>query len=210
MSSPIDPTVFRKYMAATFPCVRLDSYPIGFGDVYLRFELGGDHPSGSDERITQAMERSVSLFQECNGVDDDMVLIIKDWGVSGEEALLSEPSGYLYSLIRGFHKKEAFVEIIDGDEYCDSYRQFLYATTFRDLDYSGILKGITHLEQGRTPRINEVVYFINKANNTVFYMYDDRGCLVYSDVPDKLHRLYSQRNDWLVDYDRAHFDAVFG
>lgn len=43
----------------------------------------------------------------------------------------------------------------------------------------------------------------------VFYMYDDRGCLVNSNKNDQLVHLYHKYNQWLVDYWREDFDRMF-
>ena len=54
------------------------------------------------------------------------------------------------------------------------------------IPYREILKGISHYEQGREPSISQNVYFINIDKDIVFHMYDDRGCIIYSNSRDKL------------------------
>ena len=139
-----------------------------------------------------------------------MVVIINDFDVSGREVLPTEPPDYLNSLLPGL-ESDACVQMIDteGAEDECSYRQLLFRTTVQRVDYHNILRGIAHLEQGRTPRINASVYFVNERNNTVFYMYDDRGCLIYSNRPESLKKLYFKHNDWLVDFHWSHFDAIW-
>jgi hypothetical protein len=212
MSAFIDPEGFRSYIAAAFPVAVLDRHPIDFGTVHLRFELGYGHPNGSDERIIQATQRATRLFREMFSEDDSLILIIKDFDSSGKEICPSNPPGHLYTLIRGFGDRRASVEIVQVPDVSEdySYRQLLVPASVRELDCYKIFQGITHREQGRLPRINEAVYFVNTDRDIVFHMYDDRGCLLYADRPDKLQRLYRERSDWLVDYHRGHFGAVFG
>ncbi len=199
---------FDRYIATTFPCAQLATHPIDFGDIHLRFELGGGHANGTDERIRQATDRAVDLFLARNDVDDDLVLIIKDWDSSGKEILPTEPPLYLDSMLASFDRGLAVTEIAAVDD--GSCKQMLFSTSLENIDYRNILRGIAHLEQGREPRINASIYFVNRTRNLVFYMYDDRGCMVYAASRATIQSLYDERNDWLVDFHRSHFDAIFG
>ncbi|MCX6879898.1 MAG: DUF3885 domain-containing protein [Verrucomicrobia bacterium] len=40
-------------------------------------------------------------------------------------------------------------------------------------------------------------------------MYDDRGCIVFSDSPRKIMHIYVKYKDWIVDYWRETIDEVF-
>ena len=208
MSVPFDQSAFRSYITTTFPDAELNSHPIEFGPVHLRFELGDEQPNGSDKRIAQSTERAVALFQEVFSEDDHLVLIIKDWDSSGREMWPSQPPRHLFSLVRDFDNRPSSVEIVRKEKDY-SYFQLFVPAVIRDLDYYNILKGITHREQGRVPRINESVYFVSTERSIVFYMYDDRGCVVYSDISNKLQSLYRKRNDWLVNCYRGLFDQIF-
>jgi hypothetical protein len=203
------PAALRSAIATTFPDADLDRHPIDFGDAHLRFELGGDHSNGSDERISQATQRAVALFRHVFSVADPLILIINDWDWAGREMWPSEPAGHLLSLIGGQPGGQQFEEIV-GPAAGSSYHRLITPALVRDLDYRRIFEGITNREQGRLPRINESVYFVSAARGLVFHMYDDRGCLIYADAPEKLQSLYAERQAWLVDFHRARFDAMFG
>lgn len=53
------------------------------------------------------------------------------------------------------------------------------------------------------------VYLVNVTKETVFHMYDDRGCDVYSLDKEKLQPLYSNFRSWILDYDRIKIDQKF-
>lgn len=199
---------FDGYLATTFPHAQLGTHPIDFGDIHLRFELGGEHPNGTEERIMQATERATDLFLACNSADDELVLIITDWDSSGHEWLPTEPPNYLESLLSGFHNGSRVTKWMATEK--GSYPQWLFRTTTREVDHRNLLRGIAHLEQGRVPRINASIYFLNRTRNLVFHMYDDRGCIIYAGSRATIQSLYEQRNDWLVERHRDHFDAIFG
>lgn len=197
MIARFDPSEFRTFLSNSFPFADPLDFPINFGPVHLRFELGDSHPNGSEERIAQATLRAATIFEDVFSQEEQLTLIIKDWA-TGEVSFPTFP-GYLTSLI-GKSSSERFVEVVNQrglDDEC-SYEQVLLTVLVRDLDYHAILRGIVHREQGRKPRINEAVYFISTERALVFYMYDDRGCLVYADHPEKIGPLYLRRTGWLV------------
>lgn len=209
MVEHFDPIAFRAYLARAFPRADLGNHPIDFGPVHLRFELGDRHPNGSDERIAQATERATVLFGDLFLQDEQLTLIIKNWAWTGRELFPKSP-GHLASLIRG-PASDRFVEIITsrrshGEEY--SYEQVLRRVFVRDLDCRSIFRGIAHVEQGREPCINESVYFVSARRILAFYMYDDRGCLVFADNAEKLRPLYQKRRSWLVDPDNPDWEHM--
>src|SRR5262249_17909493 len=147
------------------------------------------------------------LFRE----DEQLTLIIKNWDWTGQQ-LFPTTSGYLASLIHS-PASDRHVQIItqrqwDGEDF--SYEQTLLTVTVREMDYRSIFQGIAHLEQGREPRINESIYFVSVTRGVVFYMYDDRGCLVFADSLEKLRSLYLNRRGWLVDPDGLDWKRMFG
>src|SRR5262245_35365800 len=79
MPARFDQVVFRSRLARSFPGADLDSHPIDFGPVHLRFELGDRHPNGSEERVAQATERAAVIFREVFTPEEQLTLIIKNW-----------------------------------------------------------------------------------------------------------------------------------
>lgn len=199
---------FHRFLCDTFPMADLTKNPISFGDVHLRFELGAPHPNGSDERISQSVLRAKNLFDQFFSQSELVTLVINDWQDFSQEFWPSEPRDYLSSLILDFGNKVIFDETIrDEDEI--PFRQRLLETRVSELDSTKIIEGIANLEQGRSPCINERIYFVNTSRRIVFYMYDDRGCLLFADALSKLVSLYREKSEWLVDHYREQFDAMF-
>jgi hypothetical protein len=62
---------------------------------------------------------------------------------------------------------------------------------------------------GFEPSISERVFFIDPQTDRIFHMYDDRGCLVESNLADSIRALYHKRNSWIVDYHRPEIDNYF-
>ena len=72
-----------------------------------------------------------------------------------------------------------------------------------------MLKAICNQDMGIKPSIFHKVYFINLSKNTIFHVYDDRGCDVLATSPDTIRDIYNTYNDWILDYDRNKIDTVF-
>ena len=201
-SVPFSPDDFRRRLAARFPGARLEGDFLDFGAAYLRFELGDPHPNGSGARIGQAAARGAALFRAAFPAGGEvLVVIVKDWDSSGVEWRPSEPPGHLWTLIRGFDASRAAVETLRGDEDDEySYRQLLFEARVAELDVDGIVRGIAHLDQGRTPRINASAWLVSLARGVALHMYDDRGLLVWAAEVEALRPLYDAHREWLIDH----------
>lgn len=181
----------QRRLRRAFPRARLDDYRIDFSRFALRFELGDEKPNGSFERIAQTVDRAVKLFEACNDPSDDVVLIHNEYPCG--EIFPSRPLGYILTLIA----QDPALRIeraIDEAEGEGEFSQMLYPTCAMNLAYAAIFRGIANCEQGRSPCIGGRVFIVNMTKIVVFYMYDDRGCLIFADNTTKLKRLYMERN----------------
>ena len=79
----------------------------------------------------------------------------------------------------------------------------------KEIKIRDILCGIANREMGLEPIINQNIYFFNASAEKGFHMYDDRGCFIWSDIPDKIKDIYIRRNDWISDYAREDIDEYF-
>ena len=57
--------------------------------------------------------------------------------------------------------------------------------------------------------MNQELYIVNVTRRTLFYMYDDRGCDVYSLEKDALLPIYYKFRRWILDYNRIEIDRSF-
>lgn len=99
--------------------------------------------------------------------------------------------------------------IMEMTDFTVTHIQEVVTQSISNIEIENIFRGIANLEMGFDPSIGERVYIINKRNNVVFYMYDDRGCLVFANLNETLKPIYSKYNDWLVDDYRNLFDKLF-
>ena len=67
----------------------------------------------------------------------------------------------------------------------------------RAIDVHGLMRAIGNNEQGRSPHINQKVYFADTETATAFHMYDDRGCFVW--MMDFKEIRHVRRSRWIVE-----------
>ncbi len=79
----------------------------------------------------------------------------------------------------------------------------------KDIHAEKILNGIANNEMGLEPSICQDIYFLDPIADKGMYMYDDRGCYIWSYKAEKIKYLYDKRNEWIVDYHRPEIDKYF-
>jgi len=78
-----------------------------------------------------------------------------------------------------------------------------------DLNYIPILKAICNYDLGVKPSISHRVYFINTSKNTIFHVYDDRGCDLLATSIHEIRDIYEEYNEWILNYDKDDIDKIF-
>lgn len=218
-----------------------------FGDVHIRFELGGDemfriyrngveYEYWKDRRrmtkidkvnekihdqnyILQAYFRATKLFYDTfDCPENEIWILIYEW----DGGLFNNLNDFLINqfspdLFLTFYDKKEQVETQmlteqdDGSFTCDKVeaRVIIGKLKVKDIPAEIILNGIANNEMGLKPNICQDVYFLDPILDRGFYMYDDRGCYVWSDKAEKIKFLYDKRNDWIVNYHRPEIDKYF-
>ena len=102
-------------------------------------------------------------------------------------------------------------ELEDGNFICDKTeaRVIIGKLKVKEIQAEKIFNGIANNEMGLEPSISQDIIFLDPITNKGFHMYDDRGCYVWSDKPEKIKYLYEKRNNWIVDYHRNEIDKYF-
>lgn len=197
-----------EYLEGKFP---------DFGhEIHVRFELGEPFSNGTEERLKQVYHRVTSIFESVFSGQDSIYMLIKDWEQTDSMFGNTTPN-YLYELLNNqLIESEILTEVIEDEDVAGNpvstevkVRQSVLLTTIGKIDYKRIFEGIANYEQGREPSIDQRVYFIDKNRDIIFNMYDDRGCIIFSDSTQKIRYLYELYNDWIVDYWRSHIDKLF-
>jgi hypothetical protein len=217
---------FIEYIEKTFNGSDLSPQKSRIASTFhLRFELGCSLENGTKERVDKCTERAKTLFEEVFKKGDESWLLIKSWKYHGDaKDFFSPTKGYLqnqignYSSLNIFQRELTIAEFDDAlnDEgvmvktnFTTTHIQQVLCQRISNIAYENILRGIANLEMGFEPSIVETVYFVNRRIDLAFYMYDDRGCLIFSKDKNVLKPIYENYKDWLVDYNRETYDRMF-
>ena len=214
----------ERYLKSHFPLSDLrTNWPI-HSEVFVRYELGEPYENGTDERISQVNRRSKDIIEGCFDPRAPVLLLINDW--ENEDPMFGNTTpNYIYELLdaesfgRRNERRVRQLQDVENegassqeqldDEDPIRFRQILVTCPFGRSGYRQILSGIANYEQGREPSIGQQVVFISMQKDIAFHMYDDRGCIVYSDSAEKIRHLYDDYNDWLVEYWREKINSIF-
>lgn len=96
----------------------------------------------------------------------------------------------------------------DLEGKCRTHRFILKCKTY-DFTYIPMIKAICNQDMGIKPGISYYTYFIHVNKNTIFQVYDDRGCDLLATSIHKIRDIYEEYNAWILDYNRNEIDNVF-
>jgi len=76
--------------------------------------------------------------------------------------------------------------------------------------YNDLLKKIIEADIGGYCELASNVYFADTKNMVLFHLYDDRGADIAGADKEMLKRLFVEFNHWILEYDRAKINSIFG
>lgn len=196
-----------------------DMQTIG-AEVNIRFELGDKLENGTIKRVNQATQRALQLFNDAfEDVKTPIWILIYD---NEQSDIYSSENEYLYQQFEREDLKNFYTKIENlhsgyfntdknGEEIEEMFktRVIIGKTSISKINLENILRGTANYEMGFEPAIGQSIFFFNPKNDTSFYMYDDRGCVIRSKKADTIKSIYHKRNNWIVDYHRATIDTFF-
>lgn len=207
------------YMLETFPNLELRPPLFYNGDIRIRFKLGVNYDYNNIYENCPYLEgvynRAITLFQSLHSKTDDIYIVVDVNDYADGETFkhkLNIFSKYVKEKSDLFKlQKNTIPYVFPEDDEDGLYKthRFTLKCKVSDLKYIPMLKAICNQDMGIKPSIFHRVYFINVNKNTIFHIYDDRGCDVLATSPNTIRDMYHTYNDWILDYDRNKIDKVF-
>ncbi|CAM3051790.1 protein of unknown function [Flavobacterium succinicans] len=239
--------ILQTYLDKTYPNSKVETPHSVFGNVHIRFELGGDEMfkiirNGTEiewwkdrrrmtkvdklnyekyilKSVSKATSRATTLFYETfDNLETEIWILIYEYS----DGLFNKPSDFLLNqfpknIRTTFYdvteqvETQMLTEQEDGSFICDKTeaRIIVGKVKVKDIQAEQILNGIANNEMGFEPTVCQNIYFLDPATDRGFYMYDDRGCYVWSNKAEKIKYLYDKRNSWIVNYHRPEIDKYF-
>lgn len=209
----------NEYMLETFPNLELRPPLFYNGDIGIRFKLGVNYDYNNIYENCPYLEgvynRAITLFQSLHSKTDDIYIVVDVNDFADGETFkhkLNIFSKYVKEKSDLFKlQKNTIPYVFPEDDEDGLYKthRFTLKCKVSDLKYIPMLKAICNQDMGIKPSIFHRVYFININKNTIFHIYDDRGCDVLATSPNTIRDMYHTYNDWILDYDRKKIDKVF-
>ncbi|MDA1552648.1 DUF3885 domain-containing protein [Bacillus cereus group sp. TH243-3LC] len=207
------------YMLETFPNLELRPPLFYNGDIGIRFKLGVNYDYNNIYENCPYLEgvynRAITLFQSLHATEDDIYIVVDVNDFADGETFkhkLNIFSKYVKEKSDLFKlQKNTIPYVFPEDDEDGLYKthRFTLKCKVSDLKYIPMLKAICNQDMGIKPSIFHRVYFININKNTIFHIYDDRGCDVLATSPNTIRDMYHTYNDLILDYDRNKIDKVF-
>lgn len=208
----------EEYMKEKFPNLELKPPLFYNWNISIRFELGVEWDKAYDypnnPYILRCYKRAITLFESVHSPSDDIYVVVDvndyDKGKNINRRLKNFPPFVDKSLLYKLnHKVIPYVFPEDDKEGLYKTHRFILKCRTSDFKYIPLLKAICNHDLGIKPSFFNRVYFVNTNKNTIFHVYDDRGCDLLATSPETIRDLYKKYNDWILDFDRLEIDKVF-
>lgn len=210
----------QSYFDRVYPNSKIDTEHTLGGQVHIRFELGEDKENGAIERVVQSTERAWIIFNDTfNDPTREIFILIYEY--QGEN-IFNASKVYLHKQFPAdrfnvfYNQLETintgyFTTDENGNDVLekDEVRVIIGKLPIKDIKVKNILNGIANTEMGFDPSISQRIFFFDPITDRAFQMYDDRGCLVWSDNADKIRDIYIKSNKWIVESHRPAIEAYF-
>jgi hypothetical protein len=184
-------------------------------DVRLRFELGGDFDSATQQiaRFLQAHGRASAMADAlfCR----NCVAVVAWNGHPPKLAGLPDDTADGFAALQstGFsaHQTGQWRATLYPDPNDEAY---VWECRSYELGHDKVARDtlLWHAiaaEMPVYPSAPVVTFLLDPSRSVLLHVYDDRGMDLISDNPAKLRGQYSEFSDWLLDYDRERMAKLF-
>ena len=187
-------------------------------DVGIRFELGNPYmyPLDQDLYMEQVYDRAIDIYKYLHKENDEIYVVTNAHFADQPNPIRRKTKVYRrYMTNKDVLKRlqHTVIPYVFADVY-DIYdfetHRFTLKCSGGDIKYRNLLKAICNHDVRIKPFIDHDVFFINMTKGTIFHIYDDRGCDVIATSTHALIDLYKEYNEWILSYDRAKIDPIFG
>ncbi|WP_188738501.1 DUF3885 domain-containing protein [Oceanobacillus neutriphilus] len=202
-------------MKLNFPDLELRPPLFYNWDISIRFELGMDYNFENHSYLEGVYKRAIDLFKSIHSPNDNMYIVV-DVNHFGNHPSFSRKINVFSKYVKEkavLYKlhKHTIPYIFPEDDENGTYRtdRFMLKCKTSDFKFIPLIKAICNQDMGVRPGISHRIYFINMDKNTIFHIYDDRGCDLLAAAPETIRDIYEEYNEWILDYDRNEIDNAF-
>ena len=177
---------------------------------WIRFELGLDQLDGR-EYFKEMHHRATTIFNSLFDNSDDLLIVVNSSNpVDCKETESPNIKRFIKNkkLIYGLKCNTIAFEHDEEDTEMET-KQYSLKVKKHDIRLGYLIQSIGNSDFSRKPRVNGSVYLLNLTKDTLFHMYDDRGCDVFGLEKEKLLPVYHKFGKWILDFNRIQIDSMF-
>lgn len=160
----------QTYFDRVFPYSRINEEHTLGGQVYIQYELGGDKENGTIERVTQSVERALTIFNDTfNQISNKIFVVIYEYQGAN---IFGATNEYLYKqfptdrFAKFYNQLETIgPQYTTTDEYGNKILEqekvkiIIGKLPVESIDIENILTAIANTEMGFKPAIEQRVFF---------------------------------------------------
>lgn len=209
----------NNFMNENFPNLELRPALFYNWKIGIRFKLGVDYDSDycyeNSPYLKGVYKRAITLFKTLH-LQEDEIFVVANVNDFGDYATFNRKLNIFSKYIQDksvlnklTHTTLPYVFPEDDEDGKYKTHRFILKCKTSEIKYIPLLKAICNQDMGIKPKIYHDVFFINIKKETIFHVYDDRGCDLLATSPETIRDIYDKYNDWILDYDRNGIDSVF-
>ncbi|MBD8014590.1 DUF3885 domain-containing protein [Planococcus wigleyi] len=218
----------QDYLHTTFPGLVLRPSLYLQWKIGIHFELGlgiyqfeeGDKLNM--HRFENAYKQTLAIFNDLFSEEDELVLVTNVYHQKNANGRTKPFKVYK----NGVKNKKLTLQlklntlpyVFDEEEEADDYytAQYQLKCKKHDLRYHQLIQAACNEDFPLKPKFRREkgmyypdTFFINLTKNTIFFIYDDRGCEVIAADKETLRPLYEKYAEWLYEYNRDDMKQLF-
>ena len=199
------------FLTKNYPKLTIDSGLFYEWQHGLRFELGVSHsdlPAYLDvEYLQTAKQRARELFFSVHDKSDQLIMICDVYTYRGH---VRKPRAFRPYVKNVNSLKEIHYQLSEMEDDPNVHQhRFILPCTYDEIYIEKLINSICNADMGKKPSTPNNYFIVNLTKETMFHVYDDRGCDLIASKKEKINQQYIRYNSWILDYDREEIDKTF-
>ncbi|WP_413374861.1 DUF3885 domain-containing protein [Alkalihalobacillus sp. 1P02AB] len=204
----------QKYLRTTFPQLQLRPSLLNQAKHGLHIELGDQIYQFTDDgelnmsRFEAVYQQTAAIFNELFSETDELFLVSNLYLLNDQRQQPAHP--HIYDrFLKNNKLKNKLIQmempyILEDDEPFYYISQLMLKCSRVDFNWAQLMKATAHEDFPLHPQFNRKgqayypdIFLINKSQNLIFFIYDDRGCEVVAANQEQIQVLKEKFEVWV-------------
>lgn len=177
---------------------------------WIRFEMGLIQLEGN-QYFEVINRRAMTILNSMIDKDDELLLILNISSSCNSKRMIIPNIKRLIRSKKQIYRIKCETIPFEYDEEDTEMETKRYSLSVKkeDIRLAYLIKSIGNKDFATKPMIEGSCYILNLTKETLFHMYDDRGCDIYGLKKGRLINIYENLRSWILDYNRIQIDSSF-